>query len=209
VRSFLDSFRQRILVSLRAYAARYKSGCGHSWSRVIAVSDGSKNQHDDLSSERHDAECSLPSSAVAVIEPTALVIPLTTTLRKADTMSIFTDIESGVPKFVNFFISVFTKTSAVISVLEKLTPTTLSAMLAIFYDVTSFIADGGSIVAAIKTGNFANVFSTTTLGLISKFEADLKAGEAVIVADVKALGVAIETPAPAAVEIPTPTVVGA
>jgi hypothetical protein len=124
-------------------------------------------------------------------------------------MSIFTDIESGVPKFVNFFISVFTKTSAVISVIEKLTPTTLSAMLAVFYDLMSFIAQGGSVVAAIKTGNFANVFSTTTLGLISKFEADLKAGEAVIVADVKALGVAIKTPAPAAVEIPTPTVVGA
>jgi hypothetical protein len=123
-------------------------------------------------------------------------------------MSVLSDIEGDVPKFVNFFISVFTKTSAVIAVIQKLTPTTLAAMLAIFYDVTSFIAQGGSIVAAIKTGNFANVFSTTTLGLISKFEADLKAGEAAIVADVKALGVAIETPAPAAVEIPAPTVVG-
>jgi hypothetical protein len=111
-------------------------------------------------------------------------------------MSILNEVESGLSKSVNFILSVFTKTSAVIKVLEAVTPKTLSAMLAIFYDVTAFITAGGSIVASIKTGNFAGVFSSTTLTLISQFEADLKAGEVDILADIKELGVAVETPAP-------------
>lgn len=115
-------------------------------------------------------------------------------------MSVFTSVESGLSKSIHFILSVFTKTSAVIAVLQKVSPQTLSAMLAIFYDVMKFVTEGGQVAALFASGQtqvaLNTVISPTTQALLAQLEADIVAGEKVVVADLSDLGIAIKTPAP-------------
>lgn len=117
-------------------------------------------------------------------------------------MSIFTSIATGVDKAAHFLISVFTKTEAVVSVVSKVSPKTLAVILAVFYDLAKFIAQGGTVAADIASGNFAkalaDAISPTTQALIVSFEDDVKAADATIVEDLKELGIAFSTTTPAA-----------
>lgn len=117
-------------------------------------------------------------------------------------MSVFFSIETGLSKSVHFLLSVFTKTSAVLAVLQKVSPQTLSALLAVFYDVMKFVAEGGQVAALLQAGNpqaaLGTVLSATTQILLTQIAADLQTGEKVIVDDLNELGIAIKTPTPTA-----------
>lgn len=117
-------------------------------------------------------------------------------------MSILSSVESGLSKGIHFILSVFTKTSAVLAVLAKVSPQTLAAMLAVFYDFMNFVAEGGSVATLFETGQTTvainTIISPTTQTLLAQLEADIKAGEKVIVDDLTELGVALKTPTPAA-----------
>lgn len=99
-------------------------------------------------------------------------------------MSLITDIEAKAAKAISFVINIFTHTSAVIDILKKLTPGTLAAMLAVFYDVLSFLMKEE---AAVQSGNIADVFSADTKALLAQIVTDSKTAESVIASDIAAL----------------------
>ncbi len=111
-------------------------------------------------------------------------------------MSFLTTIISGLSKAENFLINVFTKGSAVLAVLSKVSPTTLAAILAVFYDVAKAAVAAGEEAAAIASGNFvtAATLSATTLALVGQLVTDLKTADSQIVDDFNQLGIAINTP---------------
>lgn len=115
-------------------------------------------------------------------------------------MSIFGSIASGLSKAASFLVSVFTKTSTVVAILEKITPTTLAAILAVFYDVVKFITSESATAGAdIASGNYVgainDVFSANTKTLLAQIAADAKTLESDIAADLQALGITDAPPA--------------
>lgn len=115
-------------------------------------------------------------------------------------MSIFTKIASGLGKFENFILALFTKEQAVVDAFTKLEPQTKAAILATFYDVTKAVAGVGAEVGAIATGNLtlAAALSPQTFTLIQGVVTDAKNDASVAASDLKALGIAIATPTPPA-----------
>lgn len=113
-------------------------------------------------------------------------------------MSVFSSIISGLSKAENFLVSVLTKTTAVATVLASISPKTLSAILALFYDVMKAVTAGSAAFADLTSGNIAGagtiILSPTTIALLTAIEGDIKNVDAVVIADLKALGIAIETP---------------
>ena len=102
-----------------------------------------------------------------------------------------TDIVTGASKVVIFLIAVFTKTSAVTQQLSKLSPAVIAALLATFYDVVQAAQSAEAAIATGATGNIPSAYtlSETTLGLVKNVVAEAKADEALIVADLKSLGI--------------------
>lgn len=117
-------------------------------------------------------------------------------------MSILGSIESGLDKATQFVLNIFTKTSAVLAVLQKISPSTVAAMLAVFYDVMGFVQEGATIAGEVTTGNYGaaigTVLSATTQTLLNNLKTGIASGEAVIVSDLNELGIAVKTAVPAA-----------
>jgi hypothetical protein len=112
-------------------------------------------------------------------------------------MSFFSSITSGLSKGIAFIEKVFTQTENYATIVSKLTPTVLAAVLAVFYDVLKFIESSESVATDLTSGQVQagiSIFSSTTIGLLEKVWTDAKAGEANVVAAFKAL------------ELPTPPV---
>ena len=112
-------------------------------------------------------------------------------------MSIFTSIIGGLSKFESFIVKVLGKTSQVIAVLQKVTPSTIAAILAVFYDITKAVA---TVEVDYATRNLADILSPQTQALLKQFVADVKALESTAVSDAQALNLAITG------TIPTPPV---
>lgn len=116
-------------------------------------------------------------------------------------MSFFSSVASGLSKGIAFIEKVFTTTENYASILSKLSPTVIAAILATFYDVVKTLAAAETQAADAASGNIQGAIqlSPTTWALIEKVWTDLKADKADIVAAFKAL----ELPAPP-VTPPTP-----
>jgi len=108
-------------------------------------------------------------------------------------MSIFSDIEAAGKKIGEVLTEIVTFGSKVRSVYQNLSGPTLAASSAVFYDVVKCIAAAQSVAASAEAGNIpaAITLSETTIGLVKQIILDAKAGEAAIVADVKALNLKI------------------
>lgn len=106
-------------------------------------------------------------------------------------MSILSDIGSGLSKATSFLLKVFTKTNSVIGTIGRLSPATLAAMLAVFYDVMKTVTAVGAIGADVSSGALPAAFalSETTLTLVKQIGIDAKAAESIVVADLQSLGI--------------------
>lgn len=121
-------------------------------------------------------------------------------------MSLLSSIESGLDKAVSFIVKVFTKTAEVVTVIQKVGPSTLAAILAVFYDVSKFLITESANVAAatadVKTLNFtaalSDVFTPATQTILMQLITDFKAAETQVVADFSDLGIAVSSPKPSA-----------
>ena len=121
-------------------------------------------------------------------------------------MSFLGTVASDISKGVAFVLKVFSKTQAVVAVLQKVGPGTIAALLAVFYDVTKFlVVEAAGVTAAtaeVKALNFAgaltDVFSDTTKTLLQQIIADFHAADAVIVSDFHELGIAAKSSVPVA-----------
>lgn len=115
-------------------------------------------------------------------------------------MSFISSVTSGLSKAESFLINIFTKTSQIVSVLQKVGPGTLAAILAVFYDVTRFLASEAANVATAAgdakalnfSGALSDVFTPATQTLLTNLIADFKAAEATVVSDFSELGIAIK-----------------
>ena len=108
-------------------------------------------------------------------------------------MSVFSDIEAAGKKIGEVLTEIVTFGSKVRSAYAALSGPTLAATSAVFYDVVKCISAAEAAAANAEAGNFAATItlSETTIGLVRQIIADAKAGEASIVADVKALNLKI------------------
>ena len=119
-------------------------------------------------------------------------------------MSFLGTVVSDISKGVSFVLKVFSKTQAVVAVLQKVGPGTVAALLAVFYDVTKFlVAESAGVVAAegdVKALNFAgalnDVFSDTTKALLHEIVTDFHAADVVVVNDFHELGIAAKSTVP-------------
>jgi len=151
-------------------------------------------------------EASMPYLDLAAVPTTSLPTPQPH--QEIQPMSFLTSVISGLSKAENFLISIFTKASAVAKVITSVSPKTLAAVLAVFYDITKLIASEGVAVADISSGKYqqgvGELFSPTTQALLTAIAADIKDLDSTVIDDLKKLGIAINPPAAVAPVAVTP-----
>ena len=108
-------------------------------------------------------------------------------------MSLWTEITAAGEEIEEFLTNISIGAKKLYAVYQKLSPSTLAAVAAVSYDVIKAFAAGTAIVADVAAGNVTGAvtiaMSDTTKALVTQFVTDLKAGEAVTVADADALGI--------------------
>lgn len=115
-------------------------------------------------------------------------------------MSFLSSITSGLSKAENFLINIFTKTAQVVSVVQKVGPSTLAAILAVFYDVSKLLISEAANVATAtgdaKALNFSgalkDIFTPQTQTLLTNLVADFEAAETQVVTDFHELGISLK-----------------
>jgi hypothetical protein len=126
-------------------------------------------------------------------------------------MSVFTKVFSGLGKFENFIVNIFTKEQQVQQTLVALATPTKAALMATFYDVVKAVQAGEGAVAAGMSGNIpaAITLSVQTIALVKGVIEDAKTDASVAHTDLTALGISVETnPTPVTPTPPPPAVEG-
>lgn len=108
-------------------------------------------------------------------------------------MSIFNELALDGEKIETFLVNLVNGGKKLQALFTSLSPKTLAAASAVFYDVVKTVASAESAASSAASGNLAGAvtLSETTFSLVQGLVADAKSGEAVIVADFKALEIAI------------------
>lgn len=104
-------------------------------------------------------------------------------------MNIFSSVITGLTNAEKFLLNLFTKANSYAAIFQKLSPTMIGAIVAVFYDVIKTVSSTESVAATAASGNIpgAVTLSATTLSLVEQVWADAKAGEASVVTAFKAL----------------------
>lgn len=107
-------------------------------------------------------------------------------------MSLISTITTKVSKFALYFWHVLLNTPDVLSVLSKLSPQTIAAVLAVFYDIVKFFTtEAATTGAAIADKNFGtaltDILSSETQTLLAQIITDAKTLGTVIANDIAEL----------------------